>query len=95
VQQGVSEHGTSVDEVLAVVQDEEELLGLKVLNERLAQGASRRLAHPYSRGNCLRYQVGVRERGQPHPPRSLLEALHHLMSLPPAQGVFCPPLRDQ
>ena len=41
MQQGVSEHGTSVDEVLAVVQDEEELLGLKVLNERLAQGASR------------------------------------------------------
>src|SRR5215204_3033485 len=81
-QQRISERGTTLHQMLAVVQNQERLLRLQVPYEHRGQGAPQHLAHAQRRaqcgGYCLRQEIRVRERGQLHPPHPVLKAIHYL-----------------
>jgi hypothetical protein len=69
---------TCFDEVLAVVQDEEQVLVAQRVGEGLGDGDSWLLAHPENLRDGLRDEGWVREGGQTHPAGSVLEVLYHL-----------------
>ena len=59
IQQLVRKVRHGLDQVLAVVQDEQKILRSQLLRERGAKRATRPLAHPERPGHHLRHQLGL------------------------------------
>src|SRR5215212_2340446 len=82
----VYELSTSLDEMLAVVQDQQEILFPQVAYERVDERAIRLLAYPKHVSHDLWYEFGLRERGQLHEPCPVrvgrCEVARHLQSEP-------------
>jgi len=70
-EEGVREAGGGLDQVLAVVQHEQQALGLERVGERLRQGPTGFLAHPQGRRHRLRRAGGLGEGGQLHQPHAV------------------------
>ena len=60
----VGKLGTSLDEVLAIVQDDEEVLVRQDFDQLVGEQPSRRLADPYGGRQGSRHPVGLRDRRQ-------------------------------
>src|SRR5919202_1219514 len=70
VQQGISERGAAFHQVLAVVQNQERLLGLQMMRKHVWERGAGALAPAKTRGNRLWHEIGVRKRCQLDPPHA-------------------------
>ena len=69
--------------MLAVVQDKQDFPRSEVETERIRKWSAWHLPHPQDRGNRLRHELRVRERGEFNEPGPILVPLHlgsHLQS---------------
>lgn len=79
-QQRLGEGGAGVYQVLAIIKDEEGVPGPEVFRKRFEERDTRRLADPEHRGNSLRHEVGIGERGELDQSDHVLEPSDHVGS---------------
>ena len=77
-QQRLGELGAGLDQMLAVVQNQQHLLGSEVVRERLGQRAARLLANAQGGGHRLWHERRIRQRRQLHQPHTVFEPFHQL-----------------
>ena len=74
-QECVGHFGAGIDQVLAVVEQQQQALVLEVRGERLSDGLAWLFLHPQNRRHGLRHETGVRERRELHEPGAVRELL--------------------
>jgi hypothetical protein len=75
-EQSLGDLGAGVDQVLAVIQDEQEMTIAQVVAERGAGRTLRALPDTQGGRDRLRYQIGHRERRQIDQPHAIAEFVH-------------------
>ena len=84
--QGFGERRAGSDQVLAIVQDQQQLPGPQVVGERLRHRAARLLAHAEGRGYGFGREGGVREGRQTHPPHPVAEPPDEVLGDPQGEA---------
>jgi hypothetical protein len=84
-EQAVGKLRARLHQVLAVVQNDQDLQVAEVIGYRFAQGTAGDLRHVQGSRDGLRHEVGVGDGCEPHPPRPVLESLDEMPGRRPGE----------
>ena len=91
MEQRLGELGAGVDQVLAVIQNEQELTIAQIFEKGVANRSLRALSDTDGGRDRLRHQIGVRERRQINQPHAVGELVHEIPREPHRQPRFSNP----